>query len=428
MWTAASRLAVCLLGVGCGGDKPGDTYEISFTEAQAALLLRHSFDGEPPEDATNAVGDDPDAQIMGQYLFFDTGLSGNGEVSCATCHQPEHGFSDPERTSTAIGTTDRHTPTIVNSAHNRWLNWDGRCDTLWCQAAGPLENPDEQGTNRLAVAHYVHDDGDLSEAYSNIFGSLPDLDDSDRFPDHAMPMPLDTGDPLNIAWDGMTEEDQHAATTVFINVTKTIAAYERRLSQHSSPFDSMLEEFASGDLTGGDHLSDEAKQGAMLFVGEANCWACHAGATFTNKEFHNVALPPIDGIDNESSGRFGGIDLLLTNPFNSQGEFSDSLSGADTKLDYLVQSPEEIGSFKTPGLRNLLDTAPYMHGGHFETLTEVVTHYSEMDDPPLVGHREELLLPQLWSEEEIASVVAFLESLQGAPIDSELLGQPAAPL
>ena len=65
MWTAASRLAVCLLGVGCGGDKPGDTDDLSFTEAQADLLLRHSFDGEPPEDATNAVGDDHDAQMMG---------------------------------------------------------------------------------------------------------------------------------------------------------------------------------------------------------------------------------------------------------------------------------------------------------------------------------------------------------------------------
>lgn len=428
MWTAASRLALSLLVAGCGGEKSVEFEDVSFSESQVALLLRHRFDGVPPEDATNAVGNDPDAQRLGQYLFFDTGLSGNGAVSCATCHQPEHGFSDPDRTSEAIGTTARHTPTIVNTANNRWLYWDGRCDTLWCQAAGPLEHPDEQGNNRVAVGHYINSTPELNAAYTSIFGSLPDLDDTTRFPDNAMPVPLDSGDPLNIAWNTMTDEDQHSATTVFVNVTKTIAAYERRLTQHDSPFDAMLMEFERGDLTGGDHLTDSAKQGAMLFVGEANCWACHAGATFTNKEFHNVSLPAVEGIDNESPGRFEGIDLLLSNPFNSRGEFSDSVAGADSKLEHLVQSPEEIGTFKTPSLRNLKDTAPYMHGGHFSTLTDVVTHYSEMDDPPLVGHREELLLPQLWDEHEIASVVAFLESLQGAPIAPELLEQPDQPL
>jgi cytochrome c peroxidase len=157
------------------------------------------------------------------------------------------------------------------------------------------------------------------------------------------------------------------------------------------------------------------------------CWACHAGPGFSNKEFHNIALPEAPGIDNESTGRYDGIYELLTNPLNSMGEFSDDVSDADLKLTYLVQSPEETGAYKTPGLRNLLDTAPYMHGGHFETLFEVVQHYNEMDDRPLIGHREELLLPLFWTDDQVSDVVEFLKSLQGAPIDPSLLSQPEAP-
>lgn len=399
----------------------------AFSDTQISLLMRHRFDPTPAVDLTNAVSGDPSAERLGQYLFFDTGLSGSGEHSCASCHKPEHGFADPERFSTTEATVERHTPTVVNSGYNRWFYWDGRCDSLWCQAAGPIEDADEHGSNRLAVAHHIYNDEALSDAYTSIFGALPDLSDIDRFPLNAMPTD-DLSDPLGLAWADMDEVDARSATEVFINVTKAIGAYESLLVQGDAPFDDLLDAFDDGDPTGGTSLSDDAKAGAALFVGEANCWACHSGPIFTNKEFHNVALPAVDGLDNESPGRHTGIDALLNNPFNSWGDYSDNTADAEEKLGHLVQSPEQLGTFKTPSLRNLLDTAPYMHGGHFDTLTEVVQHYSDMNDPPLVGHREELLLPQLWTEEEVAQVVAFLESLQGEPIDPALMSQPDSPL
>ncbi len=427
-WPAVTRLLALVILGGCADqEKSTKDDTLGFSEAQISLLLRHRFDPTPVVDPTNSVSGDPAAERLGQYLFFDTGLSGSGEHSCASCHKPEHGFADPDRLSTTEVTVERHTPTVVNSGYNRWFYWDGRCDTLWCQAAGPIEDPDEHGSNRLAVAHHIFDDAALSEAYTSIFGPLPDLSDTDRFPLNAMPTE-DPSDPLGEAWSEMDEDDATDATEVFINVTKAIGAYEALLVQGNAPFDQMLDAFEDDDATGGPALSDDAKAGAMLFVGDANCWACHSGPTFTNKEFHNVALPAVDGIDNASPGRHTGIDVLLNNPFNSWGEFSDDTSDADEKLGHLVQSPEQMGSFKTPSLRNLQDTAPYMHGGHFETLTEAVQHYSDMDDPPLIGHREELLLPQLWTDDEIAQVVAFLESLQGEPIDPELLSQPDSPL
>ena len=426
-WPAVVRLLLFLALCSCAAQDDAAKPRQTFSDAQIERLLRHRFDSEPVWDETNRVSGDAAAERLGQYLFFDPGLSASGEHSCATCHQPEHGFADPERLSTAEGTLLRHTPTIINSSYNRWFYWDGRCDTLWCQAASPIEAAQEHGSNRLAVAHHIAADADLSEAYTAVFGPLPDLSDTTRFPLNAMPAD-DPEDPLHVAWTSMTDEDAFAATEVFINITKAIAAYEAVLIQGDAPFDQMLEAFTAGDASGGSSISESAKVGAKLFVGEANCWACHSGPTFTNREFHNVALPTVDGIDNESAGRYDGINSLLANPFNSKGTFSDDSSGASEKLDYLVQSPEQLGAFKTPSLRNLMDTPPYMHGGHFETLTDVVTHYSEMDDPPPVGHREEILLPQLWSEMEITHVVDFLESLQGAPIDAQLLTQPESPL
>ncbi len=430
-WTAASSLTLFLCLVGCSnknsdtGDNPNAHV---FGDTSVARLLRHQLISDPPSDPTNAVANDEAAATFGQYLFYDTRMSADGQQSCATCHQPDYGFADPTRVSTAIGLTARHTPTLVNTAFHRWFYWDGRCDTLWCQATEPLEAPKEHGSSRLEIAHLVFGDADLKEAYTHIFGDLPPMGESNRFPDKGRPILDDTSDPDHIAWASMSEADQEAINVVFTNIAKSIAAYEAKLIQGQSPFDRMLTEFESGNLSGGNHLSVSAKRGAELFVGDGVCWACHAGPAFSNKEFHNVALPASPDIDNESEGRFGGIDLLLVNPFNGRGAYSDNTEDAEIKLGYLIQSPEQMGTFKTPGLRNLLDTAPYMHGGHFQTLTEVVQHYNEMDDPPLSGHREELLLPLFWDEQQVADMVAFLESLQGEPIDAALKVQPESPL
>ena len=133
IWHAVTRLLALATLVGCNGNHT-DSSKVgswTFTESQISLLMRHQFDPVPAVDPTNAVSEDPAAQRLGQYLFFDSGLSGSGEHSCASCHKPEYGFADPERFSTTEATTARHTPTVVNSGYNRWFYWDGRCDTLW---------------------------------------------------------------------------------------------------------------------------------------------------------------------------------------------------------------------------------------------------------------------------------------------------------
>jgi cytochrome c peroxidase len=434
-WTAANKGAfwLSLMLPACGSssdtdDKTGPA--VGFSELQIDRLLRHGGGELTPNDPSNMVGDDEAAAQMGQYLFFDTQLSGSGEFSCDTCHQPENGFADTTAVSEAVGVTDRNTPSILNTVYNRWFYWDGRCDTHWCQALSPLEAPNEHGTNRLAVAHRIQRSDELSEAYALLFDELPDLSDSDRFPLNAMPIEDNEEDPLHRAWSDMTAEDQEAINLIFANIGKSIAAYERKLIRFDSPFDELVRDLEAGDNTGGDSLSTSAKRGAQLFVGEGMCWTCHSGPTFTNKEFHNIALPDSEDIDNDSLGRYDGIQSLNNNMWRSDGAYSDSPDDPSItdKVSFLVLGPEQVGQFKTPSLRNLVHTAPYMHGGHFPTLSDVVDHYNKMDDLPRVGHREELLLPLYWSDEEVADMVALLLTLEGEPLDSTLMEAPVSPL
>ncbi len=435
---ANSSFVLLLFSLGCSDEKPVNTggVDTSYAEEEADPVLsereveklQQLYPLEaPPADPTNAFADDPAAAHLGQFLFFDTRLSGSGEFSCATCHQPDHGFTDPERLSEAAGTTGRHSPTVLNTAYNNWFFWDGRADTHWCQALGPLEAEGEQNTNRLAVIHLIADDPDLSRAYEAIFGVLPDLSDQARFPANAKPVADDPDHIQNITWEAMTSDDRDTVNVVFSNLGKAIAAYERKLIRADAPFDRFAAAYLAGD-TENTEISEDAVLGLKHYLGDGMCFACHSGPNFSNNEFHNIALPVVDGIDNENLGRTEGILQLLDNPFNGEGAYSDDPESAHIKLDHLADTPEQYGQFKTPSLRNLLSTPPYMHGGHFATLTDVVTHYSDMDDRPAIGHREELLFPLYWSDRDIAQVVAFLEALEGTPLDSALNSQPISPV
>src|SRR5581483_2000873 len=122
---------------------------VQFTPQELHRILSHSPLGPLPADPTNAVADDPVAIALGEQLFFDTRFSSNGAVACATCHDPERGWSNGTSRGQGVGRTSRHVPTLWNAGYNRWYNWDGGADTLWMQAIGPWEHPDEVGGDRL---------------------------------------------------------------------------------------------------------------------------------------------------------------------------------------------------------------------------------------------------------------------------------------
>ena len=433
------------LAPGCGpeqGAGPGSSaLYVDFSEREIERIAQLMGPPPLPPDPTNAVADDPAAAALGQRLYFDPRFSGDGSVSCATCHDPALGFSDGQRLSEGLGTTTRHAPTVLDAAVQRWFFWDGRCDSLWCQATQPWEAAGEHGGSRLQFAHLVADDAALREAYEAIFGPLPDLDDLDRFPPEGKPTG-DSEDPLDRAWSGMSEADQVAINTVFTDLTKSVAAYERLLVSGPSPFD----RFARGLIDGDEELLaslDEAQQrGLKLFINDnpsnpfhdeaisepgAECYACHGGPELSDREFHNIGLGARDWLTWEDLGRYEGAERVVEDPFNGIGPYSDDPQAASNdKLVYL-REPDglELGQFKTPSLRNVALRPPYMHGGHFDTLEDVLGFYTRLDESPVISHRDEQLYPlDHLDEEDLADLLAFLEALTGEAPDPSLLAPP----
>lgn len=471
-WSLCASLASALL---CACHAPSDEGQaehtqptaaaesaltVAFSPQELARLLTSSPLPGPPADTTNRVFEDPAAARLGQWIFYDKRFSGDGRTSCASCHDPAQGWSDGRPTAqvmqAAEGSLLRHTPTLWNVAYQRWLFWDGRADSLWAQALGPLENPLEHGGSRLQYAHLLFADPPLKEAYEALFGALPDLADSARFPAKGLPDPeLDEEEnpngrlpggghqhapaagkspqlkvlPQHAAWNSMLPEDRRAISRVFANIGKSIAAFERRLLSRNAPFDEFVEGLREHDERKLAALRPVAQRGLQLFLGKARCHICHNGPWFSDREFHDVRVAPRGGGRASDAGRQGGLSRVRSDPFNGLGEFSDDTQGAaELELGYLPHHAHGWGEFKTPGLRNVAVSAPYMHQGQFRTLRDVLGHYSTFEgaltQPPPV---ERILQPLNLSEEEIDELLAFLESLTDTAIDPELLRSPPSP-
>jgi cytochrome c peroxidase len=340
-----------------------------WTARQLAIIRSLSLGarGELPKDPSNRYADRADAAALGRKLFFDKRLSANGRVSCASCHQPKLGFQDGRRTARGIGATDRRTMAIAGAARQTWFFWDGRKDSLWSQALGPLESPVEHGLTRREVVRRVlrH----YRPRYEAVFGKPGDVD------------------------------------RTFANVGKAIEAYERRLTFAPGRFD----RYVSGRGT----LTREELAGLRLFIGKAQCVDCHNGPLLSNGEFHNTGI----GSD---AGRASAVARLAADEFNCLGRFSDA-KPSECAISFLPARTARLrGAFKPPSLRNVARNAPYMHDGSVATLQEVVRRYNRAPRSR-VGRTE--LHPLRLDERQIAALVAFLEAL-GSPIVVRKPGNP----
>jgi len=375
-----------------------------------------------PPDSSNAVVDDPRAAELGQQIFFDSRFSANGGISCASCHQPDRFFTDGLPRGQALGTTDRHTPAIAGTAFEPWLFWDGRSDSLWAQALIPMESAVEHGGTRTLYAHIIADDEEYRAGYEQIFGPLPDLSNHDRYPASAGPVE-EPG--LLAAWEAMDQADRDTINQIYANIGKSIAAYERLILPGSSRFDGYVKALLNQDKAGMDsQLTADEVAGLKLFLGRGNCTQCHNGPLLTNNGFHSTGVPDPEG-QPPDIGRFAGAQLAVANEFNCLGPYSDAPPEECEELRFIkLQSQELMGAFKVPGLRNVVDTAPYMHAGQFFTLDEVLNHYNQAPgNLGPAGHTD--LLPLGLSQLELDQLKAFLGTLS-APLDvsPDLLSPP----
>jgi cytochrome c peroxidase len=331
-----------------------------------------------PRDPSNRWADHPGAAEFGHRLFFDTRLSSDGRVSCAACHDPRKEFQDSMALARGVGRTDRRTMPITATAYSPFLFWDGRKDSQWAQALGPLESPVEHGGNRAQYAQVIAEH--YRADYERIFGRLPDL--SDR--------------------DGVTQ--------VFVNIGKAIAAYERRIGYGPSRFDRFVSAWKANGTPPKDVLTNDETAGLALFVGKANCTQCHNGPLLTNNEFHNTGVPRRSGLP-EDRGRFVAVAAVKTDEFNCRSRWSDAKPAECAELEFLAPASEPLErAFKVPSLRNVAERAPYMHAGQFATLAEVLEHYNHAPSAPS-GHTE--LKPLGLGATELRQLEAFLRSLSG---------------
>lgn len=319
----------------------------------------------------------PEKVTLGHALFNDKRFSGDGSVSCSSCHNPDKAFTDNQSTSEGINKSrgTRNAPTVLNAAYNTTQFWDGRRPSLEAQSKDPLTNSIEHGLkDHSQVIEVIRKDGGYPTQFKAAF---------------------------NVEPDKITME----------HVSKAIASYERTLITGNSPFDRYQ---YGGDKTA---LSVEAVRGLDLFRGKAKCSSCHTigpnHALFTNNGFHNLGV---------SFAKIEPRMFEIVNAFRvatAKGKAVDELVLKEADVSQLGRvlvtiTPKDldskaIGRFKTPTLRNIDLTGPYMHDGSLATLEEVVSLYNKGNEqnPRL----DPLFKPLNLNSQEMADLVVFMKAL-----------------
>lgn len=377
---AFTALVLSVIGSAHAGMEPDKRSNLLLNDEEIAKIVRHGpWPLERRNDPSNRVSGNPSAIALGQLLFFDKRLSANGKVACSTCHDPEFGWTDQKKRAGGLARLDRNTQSLFNVFANRWFGWDGRNDSLWAHSIGPILDQKEMGATSQSVADTLRNDPELSSHYQQAFG-----------------MAAKSRDHLNL----------------LVDVAKAIAAFQETIISGRTSFDEFRDALARNDYQAAQNYPSSAQRGAALFVGRGMCNVCHIGPRFTNEEFDDAGVPYFIGPGRVDRGRFEGIQKLRASKFNQLGRYNDAPDQAHGWAAAQVsQSHRTFGQFKVPSLRQLTQTAPYMHNGSLETLRDVVDHYSRIDLDRIHSDGALILQPLDLTEQESRDLVAFLETL-----------------
>ncbi len=264
---------------------------------------------------------------LGKMLFFDRRLSGDGTMSCATCHIPDMGFSDGEAISLNYPTTKnwRNSPTLINVAFSKFLFHDGRVETLEDQALFPMMSSFEMNQNLDFLEEEIRSVPEYLVLFKKVFGS-----------------------------DDITREKMAMA----------IAAFERTLVSLNAPLDKYL----NGNL---EVLSSEAKKGYEIFVGKGKCTDCHYGVTLIDDKFHALNVP--ENPDFQADPRVAATRRFVA----KLNHYEDFRNLQEDPGRYLItKDKKDWRAFKTPTLRDIAKTGPYMHNGIFDSLDETIEFFN----------------------------------------------------
>jgi cytochrome c peroxidase len=278
---------------------------------------------------------------LGRYLYFDTRLSTDGSISCASCHEPYEAFSDRRPISIGIGGRKgiRHSMTVINSAYQPILFWDGRAKTLEEQAIGPIANPSEM--TYFDNPHEAH--WHCHERVKGILG-----------------------------YRKLCKEVFGNEECTIDDIAKAISTFERTILSGNSAYD----RYINGDK---EAMTPEEIRGYQIFLSKG-CIDCHHGVNFSNGAFENI-----------------GVGMDAKNPDLGRYDI--------TKIE------RDWGAFKTPILRDVALSAPYMHDGSLKTLKEVIDYYDKGGIPNKNLHP--LMVPLNLTEQDKQDLISFLKALTG---------------
>lgn len=300
---------------------------------------------------------------LGKKLFFDRRLSGDGTMSCATCHNPDQAFTDGLDISLSYPTTKnwRNAPTLINVAFSRYLFWDGRAKSLEDQALFPMMSAFEMNQNLDFLEEELRSVPEYVEAFKRVFGGE------------------------------ITKE----------RIAMAIASFERTLVSRNAPIDRFLK---------GDHnaLSAEAKKGYEIFTGKGRCSECHYGVNLSDDKFYALNVP--ENKELEKDPRVEATRRFVAKVYH----YEDYLNLKEDPGRYLItKDKRDWKAFKTPTLREVSKTAPYMHNGVFKTLDEVIDFFDRGGGPGNI-----VLKPLNLTSEEKGYIKKFLiEALTGKDLN-----------
>jgi len=381
-----TALCVCA-GVNAAGD-PATT----LSRAEIGRVVEHG--PWPPavsRDPTNRVSGNPNAIDLGRRLFFYPRFSPNGYIACVACHQPDRSFTDSLPRARGLAPVERNAVALQNLRLHRWYGWGGASDSLWMASLRPILDPREIGANAATVASIVQTGDGVACRYKAAFGDEPSA---------------------------------HDAETVLVNVAKALAAYEETLVTGRTPFDDYRDALARGDTPPTSYPVD-ARRGIKIFFGRGNCHACHKGANFTDDAFRGTAVRTFIGQDVPDAGRIDALRYVRASRYNLSGPYNDdpAKTGASAVRDAKFE-PLNHARWRTPSLRNVAVTAPYLHNGTAATLYDVVRRYARAPGQwPYIDDERRIRRVDL-SPRDVDDLVAFLETL--TDIDGER--RPLTPL
>jgi len=338
----------------------------------------------PRRDPSNRVSGHPDAIELGRRLFFDSRLSPVGYIACVTCHQPDRGWTDHKPRAHGLGDLDRNTQPLNNVGLQRWFGWGGASDSVWMASLRPILDPREMDSNAAHVRHvYV------------------------RMPEYACLYRLAYGaDPVT---GGETDE------AVLVRTAKALASFTETLTTGRTAFDAARDAIARGGSIAATGYPAAAQRGLQFFVGEGRCIACHSGPDFSDGRFHDTGVPEFPGQRTPDAGRQDGIRNLRSSRFTLHGPYNDDPSGRDAAAARDIE-PEEAarGRFRTPSLRNVAVTGPYLHNGGLDSLRDAVRHPAPDDGAVPRGAAAPAALGTEPQGTAADDVVAFLQTLTDA--------------